>query len=209
MVCGKPHHEASSSAPRLPSATSASRSTTEPRSSPRWRLTLPPLLLVREMFESSLRGNGLKEICKELNDRDITNRGNRWYKGGLHYLLTNEAYTGTAVWGRISKGEKAQDPVRVEGAWPGPSVERAVRCRAAGHAGPCPQGAETRTGGQQVPAERTAEVRRMQQALLRPGSQERTVRLLHLRHSVQGRCRDVQCPLLERPQGGGLHRRED
>ena len=165
--------------------------------------------IVREMFESSLRGNGLKEICKELNDRDITNRGNRWYKGGLHYLLTNEAYTGTAVWGRISKGEKAQDPVRVEGAWPGPSVERAVRCRAAGHAGPCPQGAETRTGGQQVPAERTAEVRRMQQALLRPGSQERTVRLLHLRHSVQGRCRDVQCPLLERPQGGGLHRRED
>ena len=70
--------------------------------------------IVKELFESSLRGNGLKEICKELNDRGITNRGNRWYKGGLHYLLTNEAYTGTAVWGRISKGEKAQDPVRVE-----------------------------------------------------------------------------------------------
>ena len=45
-------------------------------------------------------------------------QGKRWYKGGLHYLLTNEAYTGTAVWGRTSKGEKAQDPVRVEGAWP-------------------------------------------------------------------------------------------
>ena len=93
--------------------------------------------IVKEMFESSLRGNGLKEICKELNDRGITNRGNRWYKGGLHYLLTNEAYTGTAVWGRISKGEKAQDPVRVEGAWPAlvsrellDAVQQAMRDRA-------------------------------------------------------------------------------
>ena len=93
--------------------------------------------IVKEMFESSLGGNGLKEICKELNDRGITNRGNRWYKGGLHYVLTNEACTGTAVWGRISKGEKAQDPVRVEGAWPAlvsrelfVAVQQAMRDRA-------------------------------------------------------------------------------
>ena len=63
--------------------------------------------VVREIFEKSLSGNGLKEICKELNDRGITNRGKRWYKGTLHYMLRNEAYTGTAVWGRTSKGEKA------------------------------------------------------------------------------------------------------
>ena len=74
--------------------------------------------VVREIFESSLSGNGLKEICKTLNGRGITNRGRRWYKGGLHYLLTNDGYTGTAVCGRTSKGEKAQEPVRVEGAWP-------------------------------------------------------------------------------------------
>ena len=74
--------------------------------------------IVREMFESSLRGNGLKEICQELNGRGVTNRGKRWYKGGLHYVLTNEAYTGAAVWGRTTKGEQAADPVRVEGAWP-------------------------------------------------------------------------------------------
>ena len=73
--------------------------------------------IVKEIFESSLRGNGLKEICKELNDRGITNRGKRWYKGGLHYLLTNEAYTGTAVWGRTAKGEQAPEPVRVAKAW--------------------------------------------------------------------------------------------
>ncbi len=74
--------------------------------------------VVKEMFEKSLRGSGLKELCKELNDRGITNRGKRWYKGTLHYVLRNEAYTGTAVWGRTSKGDNAPDPVRVEGAWP-------------------------------------------------------------------------------------------
>ena len=74
--------------------------------------------VVKEIFEKSLSGYGLKEICKALNDPGVTNRGKRWYKGGLHYLLTNEAYTGTTVWGRTSKGEKSQDPVRVEGAWP-------------------------------------------------------------------------------------------
>ena len=93
--------------------------------------------VVKELFQSSLRGNGLMEICKALNDRGVTNRGKRWYKGGLHYLLTNEAYTGTAVWGRTSKGEKAQDPVRVEGAWPAlvsremfDAVQEAMRDRA-------------------------------------------------------------------------------
>ena len=93
--------------------------------------------VVREIFERSLQGNGLKEICKALNDRGVTNRGKRWYKGGLHYLLNNEAYTGTAVWGRTTKGEKAQDPVRVEGAWPAlvsmemfDDVQQAMRDRA-------------------------------------------------------------------------------
>ena len=74
--------------------------------------------VVKEIFEKSLRGSGLKELCKELNERGVTNRGKRWNKGGLHYVLRNEAYTGAAVWGRTSKGEKAQDAVRVEGAWP-------------------------------------------------------------------------------------------
>ena len=33
-------------------------------------------------------------------------------------MLRNEAYTGTAVWGKTSKCQEAADPVRVEGAWP-------------------------------------------------------------------------------------------
>ena len=79
----------------------------------------------------------VKEICRELNGRGVTNRSKRWSKGGLHYLLTDEAYTGTAVWGRTSKGEKAQDPVIVEGAWPAlvsrdlfDAVQEAMRDRA-------------------------------------------------------------------------------
>ncbi len=93
--------------------------------------------VVKEIFQSSLMGAGLKEICKQLNDRGITNRGRRWYKSGLAYLLRNEAYTGAAVWGRTSKGENAQDPVRVEGAWPAlvtrevfDSVQQGMRSRA-------------------------------------------------------------------------------
>ena len=74
--------------------------------------------IVKEILESSRRGNGLMEICKELNGRGITNRGRRWQKNVLHYLLTNEAYKGTAVWGVKSKDEKAGDPMRVENAWP-------------------------------------------------------------------------------------------
>ena len=72
------------------------------------------------------------------------------------------------MWGRTSKGEKTQDPVRVEGAWPGlvsrelfDDVQQAMRDRA-------PKVAEAREGWQQVPAERVAEVRRVRQALLRP-----------------------------------------
>ena len=33
--------------------------------------------IVKEIFESSRRGNGLKEICKELNGRGITNHCHR------------------------------------------------------------------------------------------------------------------------------------
>ena len=37
--------------------------------------------VVKEIFESSLSGNGLKEICKTLNDRGITNRGKPLVQG--------------------------------------------------------------------------------------------------------------------------------
>ena len=85
----------------------------------------------REMIEEGSQPKAPFEVIL------VTNRGKRWYKGGLHYLLTNEAYTGAAVWGKTSKEEKAQDPVRVEGAWPAlvsremfDAVQQAMRDRA-------------------------------------------------------------------------------
>ena len=90
-----------------------------------------------------------------------------------------------------------------------PGVEGAVRRRAAGNERPRPEGAEARQGGQPVPSERPLALRGVRQALLGPGSQERPVRLLHLRHPVQGGSRDVQRPLPERPQAGDLRGGED
>ena len=165
--------------------------------------------VVREIFESSLSGNGLKEICKTLNGRGITNRGKHWNKGGLHYLLTNEAYTGTAVWGRTSKVEKAQEPVRVEGAWPAlvsrelfDAVQEAMRDRAPKVQRPARVGSKFLLSG----LLKCGVCGRPYRA---PGSQERAVRLLHLRHPVHRGRRDVQRPLPERSQVGGVRRRED
>ena len=126
--------------------------------------------IVKEIFESSRRGNGLKEICKELNGRGITNRGRRWQKNIVHYLLTNEAYTGTAVWGVKSKDE--------EGTGAGKGGERLARAGfpgdlrpgAAGTPRTGAHGAAARQGGQPVPVERPIALRRLRQALL--GSRE-------------------------------------
>ncbi|MCY3734730.1 MAG: recombinase family protein [Chloroflexi bacterium] len=73
--------------------------------------------IVKEIFEKSLRGVGLKEIAADLNQRGITNKGKRWQRTSLHYVLTNEAYTGMAVWGKTTTGDKEPEPVRAEGAW--------------------------------------------------------------------------------------------
>ena len=88
--------------------------------------------VVKEVFERALRGQGLKEICRDLNERGVTNRGRRWQKNSIHYLLTNEAYTGTAVWGKTSRVGKTPDPVRVEGRLGGDRLEGAVRRSARG-----------------------------------------------------------------------------
>ena len=165
--------------------------------------------VVKEVFESSLRGNGLKEICRDLNNRGITNRGKRWHKAGIHYLLTNETYTGTCVWGRTSKGDMPADPVRVEGAWEALVSRGAVRQGPAGPAGACAGRAVPRNGRQQVPAERPAALWGLRQALHWPRSQERPVRLLRLRHLAPGRRGNLHGPLSERCQGGVIHPRQD
>ncbi len=122
--------------------------------------------------------------------------------------MTNEAYTGAAVWGVKSKDEKAQEPVRVEGAWPAlvsretfDLVQQGLHERGAGETA-------ARTGGQPVSPERPAPLWCLRQALLRPGGQERPVRLLRLREPVPRGRRGLHRPLPECHQGGGPGNRE-
>ncbi|MFC1903244.1 recombinase family protein, partial [Chloroflexota bacterium] len=73
--------------------------------------------VVRRSFENVIKGKGLIDISKELNREGITApRSNSWGKTTLHKILTNEAYTGTLVWGRSSI--RHLPPVRLENAWP-------------------------------------------------------------------------------------------
>ena len=104
-------------ASKAPTATHESRFR-RPQGAPTLELDPVAAPIVKEIFEMSRRGLGLKEIARDLNQRGLTIHGRRWYKRRLHYLLTNEAYTGTSVWGRTAKDGQAPDPVRVENAWP-------------------------------------------------------------------------------------------
>lgn len=72
--------------------------------------------VVVSIFNGVLQGKGLKEIIKELNRSGIAGpRGKSWGKTTIHKILTNEAYTGTLIWGRASKRDLK--PVRVKNAW--------------------------------------------------------------------------------------------
>ncbi len=86
------------------------------------RPTLKPDLVtapvVARIFDLALRGAGLKSIAHTLNEDGIAGARNKpWTKTSIYRMLTNEAYTGTLVWGCTSQGSHIPQPVRVEGAW--------------------------------------------------------------------------------------------
>jgi site-specific DNA recombinase len=73
--------------------------------------------VVSSIFDGVLQGEGLKEIAKKLNQVGIAGpKGKSWSKTTLHKILTNEAYTGTLIWGRTSS--RNTDPIVVDNAWP-------------------------------------------------------------------------------------------
>ncbi|MCY4529263.1 MAG: recombinase family protein, partial [Chloroflexi bacterium] len=62
-------------------------------------------------------GTGMLQICETLNDEGIASpAGKLWSKNGVHFILRNEVYTGTLVWGASARTKA--DPVRVEKAFP-------------------------------------------------------------------------------------------
>ena len=88
---------------------------------PKKRPTLEPdpatAPIVERIFEMSEAGKGMLDITRTLNDEGIASpAGKVWGKTSVHKVLTNEAYTGTLVWGANAKD--GADPVRVEKAFP-------------------------------------------------------------------------------------------
>ena len=60
--------------------------------------------MARRIFDLALQGQSNLDIVKTLNAEGIpTSSGKRWLKTTIHAMLTNEAYTGTLVWGSNAK----------------------------------------------------------------------------------------------------------
>ena len=84
---------------------------------PKLELDPPADALVRRIFDMALQGRSTLDIAKTLNAEGIpTSKGKKWLKTTVHFLLTNEAYAGTVVWG--ANARDGQPPVRVEDAHP-------------------------------------------------------------------------------------------
>ena len=56
--------------------------------------------MVRRVFDMVLQGKSILDATKTLNAEGIpTTNGKKWLKTTIHTMLSNEAYTGTVVWG--------------------------------------------------------------------------------------------------------------
>ena len=84
---------------------------------PTLELDPPADSVVRRIFDMALRGNSSLDIAKTLNREGIPSQyGKKWLKTTIYRILSNEAYTGTLVWGTNSTD--GTPPVRVENAFP-------------------------------------------------------------------------------------------
>ena len=74
--------------------------------------------VVKRIFDMAEAGAGMLHIARALNGEGIASpAGKLWSKNGIHFILRNEVYTGTLIWGANAK-DKAE-PVRIVGAFPG------------------------------------------------------------------------------------------
>jgi len=84
---------------------------------PKLALAPPADAVVRRIFDLAEAGRTVLDITKTLNAEGVASaNGKRWLKTTVHRVLTNEAYTGTLVWGMRAKD--GAPPVRVEDAFP-------------------------------------------------------------------------------------------
>ena len=73
--------------------------------------------VVRRIFDMAENGVGMLDIARAINDEAIPSAtGKLWSSTAVNFILRNEVYTGTLIWGAKAKDEA--DPVRVEEAFP-------------------------------------------------------------------------------------------
>ena len=73
--------------------------------------------VVKRIFELAETRMGMLKIARALNDDGVSSAaGKLWSNNAVHFILTNEVYTGTLVCGNNAKDNA--DPVRVEKAFP-------------------------------------------------------------------------------------------
>ncbi|MDE2836547.1 MAG: recombinase family protein [Chloroflexota bacterium] len=73
--------------------------------------------VVRRIFDMAENGVGMLDIARVINDEEIPSAtGKHWSNNAVNFILKNEVYTGTLIWGAKTKDEA--DPVRVEEAFP-------------------------------------------------------------------------------------------
>ena len=164
--------------------------------------------IVKRMFDMAEAGDGTLEIIRTLNNEGIASpRGKLWARTSVHNILTNEAYTGTLVWGANAKDNA--DPVRVEKAFPA-IITRAQFQRVGRHLSsrraqvqPPPQSRKL------LPAQRPAQVQDVQDAAHRQVRPERQVLLLRLPVEHQARQGRLQDSHAQRSPLRGACRRQD
>ena len=75
-----------------------------PKKRPKLELNPPADAVVRRVFDMVLQGKSILDVTKTLNAEGIpTSNGKKWLKTTIHFVLTNEAYAGTVVWGTRAK----------------------------------------------------------------------------------------------------------
>lgn len=84
--------------------------------------------IIQRIFDLCTRGNGIKEIANILNREGLkTNKGKPWSNSTVQYILKNEAYTGTLVYGKKQKSKLRTNgkhkPIRIPGNHP-PLVDK-------------------------------------------------------------------------------------
>ena len=154
--------------------------------------------VVKRIFDMSEAGSGMVDITRALNDDGIASPGGKlWGKTGVHKVLTNEAYTGTLLWGVNAKD--GADPVRVDKAFPAivtktqfQRVGRQLRRRA-------PKVVHPPEGGKLLPAQRADQVQDLQEGAQRPVFQERPVPILRLPVPYEAGQGSLQDPQARRP----------